>query len=50
MPLPRAARCCRSGKVAGWPSTAKWTIQYGGHHLAVNITLSGSTMTLGPTL
>ncbi|MFF9162152.1 DUF3500 domain-containing protein [Streptomyces longwoodensis] len=65
-------------RILGTPSsTSKWTIQYGGHHLAVNIdgergtldavvdglvggggagpcepglTLSGSTMTLGPTL
>ncbi|WP_329302964.1 DUF3500 domain-containing protein [Streptomyces sp. NBC_00659] len=38
-------------RILGTPSaTGKWTIQYGGHHLAVNITLSGGTMTLGPTL
>ncbi|MEU4486737.1 DUF3500 domain-containing protein [Streptomyces purpurascens] len=38
-------------RILGTPSaTGKWTIQYGGHHLAVNITLTGDTMTLGPTL
>ncbi|MFH8803972.1 DUF3500 domain-containing protein [Streptomyces sp. NPDC017936] len=38
-------------RILGTPSsTGKWTVQYGGHHLAVNITLSGGTMTLGPTL
>ncbi|MER6952400.1 DUF3500 domain-containing protein [Streptomyces sp. NPDC000618] len=38
-------------RILGTPSaTGKWTIQYGGHHLAVNITMSGDTMTLGPTL
>ncbi|QJT05586.1 DUF3500 domain-containing protein [Streptomyces asoensis] len=38
-------------RILGTPSaTGKWTVQYGGHHLAVNITLSGDTMTLGPTL
>ncbi|WP_406005446.1 DUF3500 domain-containing protein [Streptomyces sp. NBC_00637] len=38
-------------RILGTPSaTGKWTIQYGGHHLAVNITLSGGTITLGPTL
>lgn len=31
-------------------STGQWTVQYGGHHLAVNITLTGDTMTLAPTL
>ncbi|MFE9686679.1 DUF3500 domain-containing protein [Streptomyces sp. NPDC006285] len=38
-------------RILGTPSASgKWTIQYGGHHLAVNITLSGQSMTLGPTL
>ncbi|MGW0653884.1 DUF3500 domain-containing protein [Streptomyces umbrinus] len=38
-------------RVLGTPSeTGQWTLQYGGHHLAVNVTLTGDTMTLGPTL
>ncbi|WP_018680748.1 DUF3500 domain-containing protein [Actinokineospora enzanensis] len=38
-------------RVLGTPAaTGKWTIQYGGHHLALNITLSGKDMTLAPTL
>jgi Protein of unknown function (DUF3500) len=35
----------------GTPSaTAAWTVQFGGHHLAVNISLVGTKMTLAPTL
>lgn len=35
----------------GTPSnTSPWTVQFGGHHLAVNVTLAGSKMTLAPTL
>ncbi|MFD9435793.1 DUF3500 domain-containing protein [Streptomyces sp. NPDC060002] len=38
-------------RILGTPSsTGRWTVQYGGHHLAVNITLTGDTMTLAPTL
>lgn len=38
-------------RILGTPAaTGAWTVQYGGHHLAVNITLSGETMTLAPTL
>ncbi|MEU5888969.1 DUF3500 domain-containing protein [Streptomyces sp. NPDC047461] len=38
-------------RILGTPSsTGQWTVQYGGHHLAVNITLTGDTMTLAPTL
>lgn len=38
-------------RILGEPAeTGKWTVQYGGHHLAVNITLSGDDMTLAPTL
>ncbi|MEU0426189.1 DUF3500 domain-containing protein [Streptomyces canus] len=38
-------------RVLGTPSeTGQWTLQYGGHHLAVNVTLTDGTMTLGPTL
>ncbi|PPK67439.1 DUF3500 domain-containing protein [Actinokineospora auranticolor] len=38
-------------RVLGTPSsTEKWTVQFGGHHLAVNLTLSGTDMTLAPTL
>ena len=35
----------------GAPSaTTPWTVQYGGHHLAINVTLVGSKMTMAPTL
>lgn len=38
-------------RLVGAPAaTGKWTIQYGGHHLAVNITVAGAAMTLAPTL
>ncbi|MEU8243997.1 DUF3500 domain-containing protein [Actinoplanes missouriensis] len=38
-------------RILGTPSESEiWTIQYGGHHLAVNITLKGDAMTLAPTL
>lgn len=38
-------------RILGTPSAdGQWTVQYGGHHLAVNITLTGDTMTLAPTL
>lgn len=38
-------------RFVGTPSaTTAWTIQYGGHHLAVNITVAGANMTLAPTL
>ncbi|MEU4564433.1 DUF3500 domain-containing protein [Actinoplanes sp. NPDC023936] len=38
-------------RILGTPSESEiWTIQYGGHHLAVNITLKGDEMTLAPTL
>jgi Protein of unknown function (DUF3500) len=38
-------------RILGTPAaTGAWTVQYGGHHLAVNVTLSGEDMTLAPTL
>ena len=38
-------------RILGTPAaTGPWTVQYGGHHLAVNVTLSGENMTLAPTL
>lgn len=38
-------------RILGTPSSSgQWTVQYGGHHLAVNVTLTGDTMTLAPTL
>lgn len=38
-------------RFVGTPSdSAAWTIQYGGHHLAVNVTVVGSNMTMAPTL
>ncbi|SHN34550.1 DUF3500 domain-containing protein [Cryptosporangium aurantiacum] len=38
-------------RILGTPSASgKWTVQYGGHHLAVNVTMAGSEMTLAPTL
>jgi hypothetical protein len=37
-------------RILGTPSaTGKWTLQYGGHHLAVNVTMVGKQMTLAPT-
>jgi hypothetical protein len=38
-------------RILGTPSTtSKWIVQFGGHHLAVNATIVGSRITLGPTL
>lgn len=38
-------------RFVGAPSASSpWTIQYGGHHLAINLTVSGSKMTMAPTL
>ncbi|XVU29884.1 DUF3500 domain-containing protein [Actinoplanes sp. CA-054009] len=38
-------------RLLGTPSaTDIWTVQYGGHHLAVNLTIKGDDMTLAPTL
>lgn len=38
-------------RLLGSPApTGAWTIQYGGHHLAVNVTVDGSAVTLAPTL
>lgn len=38
-------------RILGAPSASdKWTVQYGGHHLAVNMTMAGDAMTLAPTL
>ena len=35
----------------GTPSTSSpWMLQYGGHHLAVNLTLAGSQATMAPSL
>ncbi|MDX2005209.1 MAG: DUF3500 domain-containing protein [Meiothermus sp.] len=35
----------------GVPSaTAPWTLQFGGHHLAINATVAGSNITLAPSL
>ena len=35
----------------GTPSiTAPWMLQFGGHHLAINLTMSGSQATMAPTL
>lgn len=35
----------------GTPSASTaWTVQYGGHHLALNVTVIGTKMTLAPTL
>jgi hypothetical protein len=37
--------------VFGTPSvTSPWMLQFGGHHLAVNMTMAGSRATLAPTL
>lgn len=34
----------------GTPSaSAPWTVQFGGHHLAINLTVKGAAMTLAPT-
>ncbi|GAA3882923.1 DUF3500 domain-containing protein [Saccharothrix violaceirubra] len=36
--------------ILGTPAaTGKWTVQYGGHNLAVNVTLSGNDLTIAPT-
>ena len=38
-------------RFVGTPAaTTPWTLQYGGHHLAINVTLAGSKMTMAPTL
>jgi uncharacterized protein DUF3500 len=38
-------------RVLGAPAaTGAWTVQYGGHHLAVNVTVDGADITLAPTL
>lgn len=38
-------------RILGTPAaTGAWTVQYGGHHLAVNVTVVGDAMTLAPTL
>ena len=38
-------------RILGTPGpTGAWTVQYGGHHLAVNVTLNGKAITLAPTL
>ncbi len=38
-------------RILGTPSkTSRWILQFGGHHLAVNATIVGSRITLGPTL
>ena len=38
-------------RILGTPGpTGLWTVQYGGHHLALNVTLSGADITLAPTL
>jgi hypothetical protein len=35
----------------GTPSTtAPWTLQFGGHHLAINLTMAGSQATMAPSL
>ena len=37
-------------RILGTPATAgTWTVQFGGHHLAVNVTMSGTAMTLAPS-
>ena len=38
-------------RILGTPAaTGEWTVQYGGHHLAINVTMAGEQMTLAPTL
>lgn len=38
-------------RILGTPAaTGKWTVQFGGHHLAINATMDGKDMTLAPTL
>ncbi|GIJ43916.1 hypothetical protein Val02_08020 [Virgisporangium aliadipatigenens] len=38
-------------RILGVPAAlGRWTIQYGGHHLGLNITVDGTGMTLAPTL
>ena len=37
-------------RILGTPAeTGLWTVQYGGHHLAVNVTVDGADLTLAPT-
>jgi hypothetical protein len=37
-------------RILGTPSaTHLWTVQYGGHHLAINMTMKGKAMTLAPS-
>ena len=37
--------------IFGTPSdSARWMVQYGGHHLGLNVTIQGATMTMAPTL
>lgn len=37
-------------RILGTPSAATiWTVQYGGHHLGLNMTMKGRAMTLAPT-
>ncbi|MEJ2864779.1 DUF3500 domain-containing protein [Actinomycetospora flava] len=37
-------------RILGTPGpSGPWTVQYGGHHLALNITVDGGAMTLAPT-
>ncbi|GIE99335.1 DUF3500 domain-containing protein [Paractinoplanes rishiriensis] len=37
-------------RILGTPAaTGIWTVQYGGHHLAVNMTVRGDRMTIAPT-
>jgi hypothetical protein len=38
-------------RLLGAPSESEiWTVQYGGHHLAVNLSIKGDHMTMAPTL
>jgi hypothetical protein len=38
-------------RILGTPAaTGTWNLEYGGHHLAVNVTVDGKDMTLAPTL
>jgi uncharacterized protein DUF3500 len=38
-------------RILGTPGpTGPWTVQYGGHHLAVNVAVDGKDITLAPTL
>jgi hypothetical protein len=37
-------------RILGTPSAAAlWTVQYGGHHLGINMTMKGARMTLAPS-